>query len=213
MPPCLGGKSTVQRPNFILEVLRQEGQAERDNMLSDFANLETPRAKDDHDEDLLRPWKDISSIRVREIVDAVAALRGYVDQYKGHWGKMWSKHIGSSSQYETPKERKEKKRLGEKNKQQLAMRFATETPEACRLLSDLGIFDRLRASYAYQVNPKFARAVAWQALCKIKADAKGSKAFTAEFGGAMAISAAEVRTRSLFNSASTSIVNSISANV
>ena len=66
-------------------------------------------------------------------------------------------------------------------------------------LALLGNVEKLKASCLYGEAPKVAFRLAFQAVCKIKAEVQGSKAFTREFADAMSISASEVRVRTQAN--------------
>lgn len=198
-------------PRFILEILVQTGQTIQTEMLKKYNELAANKI--DEDPVLLQPWTSISSMdEVKEISDAVAALQEFVKQCSEEWGTLWANNRAKESRFATAKQHKEQKRTAQQAKHDFVARFAKEPLEECRLLRKLSVLDQVKASYAYSLNPTFAYNVAWQTLCKIKADSLGSKAFTVEFGSAMTIPAAEVRTRALINSASTSVVDSGSAN-
>lgn len=197
-------------PRFILEILVQTGQTVRTEMLTKYDQLAANKI--DEDPALLQPWMNTSSIEVKEIADAVTALQNFVDKCSEEWGTLWAINRAKDPRFVSAKQHKEQKRTAQQAKNNFVARFAKEPLEECRLLCKMNVLDQVKASYAYSVNPTFAYNVAWQTLCKIKADSIGSKAFTVEFGSAMTISAAEVRTRALFNSASTSVVDSGSAN-
>lgn len=197
-------------PRFILEILVQTGQTIQTEMLKKYNQLAANKI--DEDPALLQPWMSTSSIEVKEIADAVTALQNFVDKCNEEWGTLWAINRAKEPRFGSAKQHKEQKRTAQQAKHDFVARFAQEPLEECRLLRKLGVLDQVKASYAYSLNPTFAYNVAWQTLCKIKADSLGSKAFTVEFGSAMTIPAAEVRTRALFNSASTFVVDSGSTN-
>lgn len=104
-------------------------------------------------------------------------MRLHVDTCFKSWSSIFS---GRSGSYEKKSEAETRRKQETKRKLALARTFA-QGPEGCDTLRKLKMLQAVKASYAYTRNVKFAMAVAFQALCSIKASVNGSKAFIADF--------------------------------
>lgn len=211
-PVCLGGSDTARniprRPPvlglFILEALLEAGDDIQRELLVMYSRMGRRLAQGSTDADILRPWQSIQSAkrakRLPEIVEReVEILKEHVDKARQEWAAIWSRPNGNNQYSQSTKEEINIAKKNEKERVlSLAKRYA-QVPEGCNTLALLGNIETLKASYAYSLSPKLALKVAFQALCKIKAETAGTTAFTKEFAEAMAISASEVRVRSQFN--------------
>ncbi|GJE86474.1 RNA dependent RNA polymerase [Phanerochaete sordida] len=208
-PKCLGGPGGAPRqPNqgpYVLDELLDVGRAIQEDLLTKYQALSQTNglSESTRDPDLMRPWRELHASRnslPEALSNEVRALEAAMREVDRAWGSMWGKSHREKQQADTPEKKKALKKRDKARVEELARRYA-ETPAGCGSLALLGGLDSLKASCLYAMKPKVAFHFAFQALCKIKADALGSKAFTREFADAMSISAAEVRVRSQFNAA------------
>lgn len=207
-PICLGGSTTGSPPRrpeklgrFILDQLLDAGKVIQDQLLIKYNELGAHLSERTQDPHLLQPWQDLYRAKrclAPAVQQEVELLKAHVDVLQGEWSRMWSGPGRGNAAYANREQQKQLKKLDKEKVLDLARRYA-QTPAGCGTLALLGNLDRLKASYAYSLKPKFAYKVGFQALCKIKAEKDGSKAFTKEFAEAMSISGAEVRVRSQFN--------------
>ena len=200
LPECFGGsgdgvkKRLVKKP-FILDELRREGDKIQNDLLKQYDEIVKTSYK--LDKDLTRPWEESSELDYSVIKEELERIKSHVDECNREWGSMWRRVFASNNfQAESSKAQQEAKRKAENGqKTALARQFASGPPD-CPILTVMGMVDTLRASYAYKKSHKFAWAFAFQALCKIKAEKSGTKAFTKEFAQMMTLPSAAVRVMS-----------------
>lgn len=209
-PPCLGGSELGSPPKrnaglspFILDELLAAGKQIQDGQLKNYAELGTKLKETDRDPDLLRPWEDIQralhALQLSPTLsEEILLLEGHVKEIYRGWGKIWSQSRSSQTSYRNKEQIKQARKMQQMQLMDLARQYM-QTPSGCQILQIFSNIEKLKASCAYSLSPRLARNVAFQALCKIKAEIHGSTAFTTEFGEAMSMSPAEVRVRSQFN--------------
>lgn len=199
-PACFGGpdndtlaqnERVVEEP-FILDELRKEGGKIQRALLKQYDGLKQSFAV--CDTDLTQLWDQASKVRLPQYEEEVAKVKAHVEDCVDMWNKMWKKIFANKSS-ETTKNEKKAKRVDE-NKEKLViakMYMNGPDPTECPLLTGMNALEALRASYAYRRAPNFAWAMAFGALCRIKAAKQGAKAFTIEFAPVMTIPGAAVR--------------------
>ena len=201
-PICLGGTYNPPRPPrfgpFVLDELLQSGKQIQNMLLAKYDTLGRELTEMSKDSDVLRPWLELKRAQnAGRLPDALSTevnrLEAHVLEIREGWGTIWSTSP-SKNQYANKDQQKKAKKNDQAKIDELARRYA-QTPEGCEMLALLGNVEKLKASCLYDMRPKVAFKFAFQAVCKIKAEAQGSKAFTREFADAMSISGAEVRVR------------------
>ena len=218
-PVCLGGSETAMNPPkrhhtlgpFILDELLAAGAAITDQLLQDYESMGRRFHTATPDPDILLPWRSIeSALRAKSMPAAIEEelhrLRQHVETIRQEWRTIFSSRPRNTSYGPASKQEAKlaKKQTNEKIIA-LARRYA-QTPEGCGTLDLLSNIGKLKASYLYSIHSDLAFRIAFQALCRIKADAAGSTAFTREFAEAMTIPGAEVRVRSQFNAVESFVI-------
>lgn len=206
-PKCLGGPSTAPRQPglgpYVLDELMRAGDAIQNELLAKYEGLGKSLGfvEDARDPDVVRPWVEICAARRKgklppALCDEIDRLETAMQDISRVWGEIWTTSR-KECRYLPKDKLKDRKKKDKAKVDELARRYM-HGPEGCGTLALLGSLDTLKASCLYAIKPKVAFKLAFQAVCKIKADAQGSKAFTREFADAMSISSAEVRVRSQF---------------
>ncbi|EKM56512.1 uncharacterized protein PHACADRAFT_118286 [Phanerochaete carnosa HHB-10118-sp] len=210
-PECLGGTGNGPRRDhalgpFVLDKLLRAGSSIQRELLAKYDSIGTnlKLMEDKPDPDIERPWTEICNARQAGLLSEalcteVGRLETAMREISRTWGAIWGPSY-RGSQYATKAQKSEAKKKVQVQVDGLARHYM-ETPVGCEALAMLGNLDKLKASCLYSIKPKVAFKVCFQAVCKIKAESRGSKAFTREFADAMSIPAAEVRVRSQFNAA------------
>ncbi|KAI0341433.1 hypothetical protein BDW22DRAFT_303425 [Trametopsis cervina] len=198
-PECFGGVSDPQlvrharkvRTPFILDELLEEGARLKDEKLAEYGRMGTG-LEYRPDEDLKRPWKDALLLDIPGYKEELKILSAHVNECLKDWAVSVGDTAMNSRLAESKAKREARQKAGTKGKLDLAKKFAAG-PVGCPLLRALGKLESVRASCAYTKNMSFGWAMAFQALCAIKASTKGTKAFTVEFAEVMSISSAAMR--------------------
>jgi RNA-dependent RNA polymerase len=206
-PACLGGSEFHAPPKrnpglgpFILEELLAAGNRIQEAQLKHYGDLGTHLNDKTLDPDLLQPWREIERVMngggLSPVITAeLYKLRDHVKEIQEDWIQIWQ---NENSSYNSRERSQHIKKWQQDRLLDLARKYEQNPPE-CQTLCLLGNVDKLKASCTYSLAPRLARNVAFQALCKIKAETQRSTAFTREFAEAMSMSSAEVRVRSQFN--------------
>ncbi|KAI0684509.1 RNA dependent RNA polymerase-domain-containing protein [Cytidiella melzeri] len=199
-PVCLGGPDNEQivRPRrqnpdgpFILEELLKEGNRIKKALTEKYRQMgKGVPEQQSSDSDLKKPWSEALQTTVPDYRAELDEVRKHVEDCFGDWSQAVCPP--SSAKYEDKYQREERRKSETKKKLALAKRFV-EGPEGCPMLREFKHLESVRASCAYTRSAKFAWAVAFQALCAIKASKNVPKAFTAEFAEVMNVPAAAVR--------------------
>ncbi|CCL98058.1 uncharacterized protein FIBRA_00052 [Fibroporia radiculosa] len=194
-------RSTVP---FVLDKLLEEGRALQNGHLSFYDGLRSQLAKT-NDPDLEKPFQRVQMLAQRASADQynsisneVALIQEHINEHFRQYqrlavGSRSLTRASSSSSFGKKKAKPDKDRSYE----DLAVNFARgPDPESIPLLSfSPNHLETVLASCAYTTiqNGKFPFSVAFRNLCKIKAEAGGSVAFTREFAEIMTISSSAAR--------------------
>ena len=178
---------------FILEVLMKKGEDLRDQMLSKYE-------KQVNGFELSDRTRDQALIARLHEVEMEPLLRAEVETIKlfvGDCYKDWCAIWGNRNQdpFGASRRANRMERSSSKKVQELAEKFASFPTERAPTLRVTHALTDIKALCAYQKGAKFGFAVAFQALCEIKAsmDPSGKKAITREFAELMSISPGAVR--------------------
>jgi RNA-dependent RNA polymerase len=126
----------------------------------------------------------------------VAAVKAFVLGYHKQWLDLWS---GSPSKraaaaFTSKAKLREGWRVSTAKLRELAKEFNRgPSEEETRELRKFKLLDKVMASYAYTVRPKFAFHVAFTAVLTIKAEAVGASPMTEKFAGCSVISKTALR--------------------
>lgn len=195
-PPCLrpsgGGPpkaDTIKRIEnglFILDELLIAGEKIKKELVIEYhTRVKSPAWG--LDDDLKQPW--LNACKVKFLSQELALVKAHVDDCANQWKNVFQ---GGGTDHDEKDAVIAKRKAIMGKKLELARKFA-RGPEGCEIMQLMGNMELIRASYAYIAKPKFASAMAFKALCAIKASAKNLKPFTAEFAEVISMTSAARR--------------------
>ena len=188
---------------FILDILQDFGDELQERFLREYENLsgQLGGARFEADRDLLGPYQKImgnlSEIEslpgvhinelVREARRELRKIEGHVESTKTEWARIFRTASGSAQ-----------------NRMVDNLRRKFESGPDVPHLSHLGDIPEIRASCAYRRcsadNPRFAFSMAFDVLCKIKAQESRGTTLNREFAELMTVPKIAVRTLSALRS-------------
>jgi len=189
----------VQQP-FVLEMLLKAGGDIQVELLAKYDKL--GRGVDKNlDLDLLRPFDKANNLAIQTqargfkgIATEIGQVQEHIKEHLNSWRSLCktpkSPAKASSSKSRTEAQPKPNKENAFKD---LAVAFSRGPKDIPLLLDVPQSLAAIMASYAYRENPKFAFSVGFRSLCKVKADAVGSVAFSRPFAEVMTVPSAAVR--------------------
>lgn len=190
-------------PPFILDILQGFGDKLKEGFLREYTNLsgQPGAARFEADRDLLGPYQKImgklSRIEsltypnelAREARTELRTIEAHVENMKSEWARIFRTSPTSAR---------------DRMLDNLRRKFESGPDSDVRYLSHFGDIPEIRASCAYRQCsadiPRFAFSMAFDVLCKIKAQESGGTTLSREFADLVTVPKIAVRTLSALRS-------------